>query len=477
MTSTIRTRLWVSYSVIIITLICSVACGLFFTLRNSSLLYRAEILRIRVAEAALTEKLNNETGYQNSEVLSTLEEEASKRQMRILLLDSDGAILFDSETAVADLGTIPVTKDNISASSLVLPTIKDSKGNNWFYSLKSLDTGDYLVVAARKVRLPFRIFMRDELFGPLLISSGIALLVAIVFGFGLSRWIIKPIKKMIASSQELAEGKQLVIPVEGPGELQKLASSLNRMGEKVSASNQSQKEFLANITHELKTPLTSIQGFAQSIADGTAANGMEIKKAAGVIYEEAARMNRLVLDLLTLSRLEAGLADLKKTPVDLNLLIANVIEKFQIQARNSKIDLFQEGVELPRIMGDGDRLAQVLTNILDNSIKCSPGGGKVTIKSRVSKGELEILIVDTGIGIALENREKIFDRFFQDDRSRQGGSGRGIGLGLPIARQIVRAHGGEIRVESELGKGSTFIISLPLSLPTDTTMNSQKIIK
>ncbi len=475
MAPTIRTRIWISYLVIIVVLLFSMVCGMAVTLRNSPLLYRTVLLRIKVAEAVLVQKLVDRMDIQDAELLAALQDDAANRQLRIQLLGEDGLIVFDSEPNAAVLDPIPLEKTDHTDSSLALPTVRDLKGNTWFYSIRMLDSGNQLIVAARKTAVPLRILFRDELFGPILISAGIALFAALLLGIGLSRWIIRPIDKMIRASQEMAEGMNAAMPSEGPGELQKLANALNSMNEQVNASNQSQKDFLANITHELKTPLTSIQGFAQSIMDGTAKDEKDVRKAANVIFDEAARMNRLVLDLLTLSRLEAGLTDLKKEPVDLDILLHNIVEKFQGQAVLAKIELLYETTDIPRVMGDGDRLAQVFGNVIDNSLKYTRAGGKVQVNAQGTLQGVEIRIKDTGIGIAVENQEKIFNRFFQEDRSRRGGGVRGVGLGLSIVKQIVKAHAGTIRVESEPGKGSTFVIFLPFSTPTDSTMVPGKV--
>jgi signal transduction histidine kinase len=244
------------------------------------------------------------------------------------------------------------------------------------------------------------------------------------------------------------------------------------MSQRVQASQQSQREFVANVSHELKTPLTSIQGFAQAVLDGAAQTPEALQQAAGVIYNEASRMNRLVMDLLSLARLEAGTADLQSAPVNMDLLLRGVVEKFTPQAQAAQVDLREDIHDVPGLIGDGDRLAQVFTNLVDNAIKFTPPGGQVTVTAQPEDGWVTVRVVDSGPGIAPEDQARIFERFYQVDKSRRGGTGRGVGLGLAIAQQIVLAHHGKIWVESQSGQGSCFMVKLPLAKPTAQADNS-----
>jgi len=246
------------------------------------------------------------------------------------------------------------------------------------------------------------------------------------------------------------------------------------MTQRVHDSQQSQRDFVANVSHELKTPLTSIQGFAQAILDGTASTVEARSQAAEVIYDESNRMHRMVLDLLDLARLDAGTADLERAPFNLEALLKSVAERFTPQSREAGVKLVTEIRPLPGFIGDGDRLSQVFTNLVDNALKHTPPGGTVKLNARDEGGWVEVSVADSGPGIPPEELSRIFERFYQLDKARKGGPGRGVGLGLAIAREIIQAHGGTISAQSRIGEGSLFVVRLPAAQPDDSTLVSRK---
>ncbi|MCJ7654351.1 MAG: HAMP domain-containing histidine kinase, partial [Dehalococcoidia bacterium] len=216
-------------------------------------------------------------------------------------------------------------------------------------------------------------------------------------------------------------------------------------------------------SHELRSPLTSIKGFAQAIVDGTAKDKEAQLKAASVIEDESKRMMRLVEELLEFSRLESGQIKMVKESVDLKDLLQQCHEIFLMRAKEKNIQLRTEIGPLSPVTGDIDRLEQVFNNLLDNALKHTPSGGKVDIVARQPHPNfVEIAVTDTGPGIPGEQLRHVFERFYRADPSAgKAGAGTGTGLGLAIARQIVRAHGGDINIKSTLGKGTEFLVRLP----------------
>ena len=242
-----------------------------------------------------------------------------------------------------------------------------------------------------------------------------------------------------------------------------MRSLFNDMTRQVQTSQQSQKDFVANVSHELKTPLTSIQGFSRAILDGTVETKEQLIDAAEVIDSEAGRMSRLVQDLLILAKMDAGTTAFEMEVLDIHTLLTNARRKFMPLTDAAEITLISEIPQEPALIyGDGDSLMQVLDNLLDNALKFTPKGGRITLSSDLSADAVEIHVIDTGKGISAKEQKRIFERFYQVDKARTGGKFRGYGLGLAICRQIVESHQGTLSVTSQPGEGSHFVVKLPL---------------
>jgi two-component system phosphate regulon sensor histidine kinase PhoR len=221
-------------------------------------------------------------------------------------------------------------------------------------------------------------------------------------------------------------------------------------------------EFISTVSHELRTPLTTMKEFVSIVSDGIAGPvTSDQKEYLNIIMSNMNRLARMINDLLDISKLEAGRMELRKRLVDLLLLIKDQLATFRAEAENKKISLCPElPLKLPQLYIDSDRIAQVLVNLIGNALKFTPAGGKVTVKAGELDESIQIEVIDTGVGITKENFSKLFDRFQQIDR-KSGPGAKGTGLGLAISKSIVELHKGKIWVESEIGKGSRFIFTLP----------------
>ena len=297
------------------------------------------------------------------------------------------------------------------------------------------------------------------------------LVISIILALLIARSVARPLQRMTAATEEIARGNyDQTLNITSPDEVGRLATSFNAMAHEVKTSRQAQRDFVANVSHELKTPLTSIQGFSQAILDGTAADEVSRHRAVEIISNEAHRMSRLVDELLDLARMESGQIKMLQEPVDLIKVLEACVEKFDLQARESNVELIWRETVLPLVTGDKDRLAQVFTNLLANALKHTPPAGRVTIKAQEVTQEpqkrtllpsVEITVTDTGVGIPPGDIEHIFERFYQIDKSRAG-QNRGVGLGLTIAKQIVEAHKGMVKAESIKDLGTKFTVVLPI---------------
>ncbi|MGD1211952.1 MAG: ATP-binding protein [Candidatus Acidiferrales bacterium] len=223
------------------------------------------------------------------------------------------------------------------------------------------------------------------------------------------------------------------------------------------------QDFVANVSHEFKTPLTAIQGFAETLLAGAMDDPRANRRFLEIIRDHATRLARLTDDLLKLARIEAGKLEVEFFPVQLLELIERCAEITLLKATRKQITLdLAVPPGLPAVRGDASLLREVLQNLLDNAIQYTPEGGQIRVSATAGAREATITVADTGIGIPLADQERIFERFYRVDAARSREAG-GTGLGLSIAKHIVEAHGGRLWVESEVGRGSKFSFSVPLA--------------
>lgn len=455
MFSSLRSRLWLSYAFLIVTALGVVAVILFFSLLRSPLLYRQTIERLNAVQQVVIEPRQD-----RSSLFASAQQAAVKFDVRILLYSQDRQLVWDTNSGKDSALAFPV-KRLITGK---LPLIRDETGSAWLYSMERLPDKSYLVMASPRPRFSLVGLFTGDLLSIFFQSGLIALLLSLFVAFIFARWLADPLQKMIVAARGMPSAEAKPVEVQGPHEVQELMRAFNAMVSRTQASQKSQRDFVANVSHELKTPLTSIQGFSQAILDGTAETENERKQAAQVIYDESARMHRLVLDLLDLAKLDSGTADITMTSVNMAALLNSILEKFAPQSTKAGVEIktiIESG--LPNVLADGDRLSQVFTNLVDNALKFTPQGGLIQLRASIVKGEMLVSVQDSGAGMSPEVQAHIFERFYQADASRSGGEKHGAGLGLAIAHEIVQAHGGRISVRSRPGEGTVFEVSLPLT--------------
>jgi two-component system phosphate regulon sensor histidine kinase PhoR len=223
-------------------------------------------------------------------------------------------------------------------------------------------------------------------------------------------------------------------------------------------------DFVANVTHEIKTPLTAIMGFVETLQEGAIEDRATAKKFLLTIAKHAERLNRLVEDLLTISNLELGEMHLSFESVALSGIAENVLNMYQLKAREKRVDLVSDIPEdLPPIRADRDRLSQILINILDNAVKFTPEGGTVSVSAAPAPDrEVVVRVADTGIGVPRDEVSRLGERFYRVDRGRSRELG-GTGLGLSIVKHLVLVHKGRMEIESQLGRGTAVSIYFPIA--------------
>ncbi|MEI7557132.1 HAMP domain-containing sensor histidine kinase [Candidatus Chlorohelix sp.] len=502
-----RTKLIISY-ILIIALTLLVALALFsFVVQQTQQDERnkAELRLQRNAEIVLQILPPPNYNYQLNTYLQNIRNFAVLFDARFMLIDETRDVLLDTANNSDSLtrtklpgytlaprdqsayrGYLNLNGVNYVYFALPGPNISDSPSsadntNNRISVPIILKTDLILAVPEAQLAFDWAAFLRG-----LALVTLVVVLISILAAYFIARNIARPLILMTHASEAIAQGDfnhRLEQAGKGEDEISRLAISFNRMAEEVSSSQQSVRDFVANVSHELKTPLTSIQGFSQAVLDGTVDTRPMLEHSLKVINEEAARMRRLVDELLDLSRIESGQIDYNWRGIDLKKTLERVLAKFEPLILKKGINLVssiqdyayqlpqkerllpQDSMPGPMAWGDSDRLEQVFTNIVDNAIKYSPEGGEVKVELRLTGNETilnpatiavtgnsycwaQIKISNTGSLIPTDQLPRIFERFYKLDKSRSKKKGDSTGLGLAIAKELIDSHRGIVQVQS-----------------------------
>lgn len=493
MFATLRSKLFASYIflVLLCLLLVGLAAGLLVSayqrsaqitsLHSQAVVIRQFMERDITAATALSDTLPGVRQQRLTRQLDTdLRQAVSTANIRLMLITKDGVVREDSDANSSDNltgknfepqpGSILTGVQTQRTKAATNPNIiGETADNNYIYVAAEfapliVQRGLQYVVVMQPVTSAW-----ERLLFPMFLVGLLALLLSMFIAWLLGRNISRPIQKISIAANRIAHGDLTQrIEVVGEDEVAFLAQNFNIMAAEVQRTQQAQRDFLANVSHDLKTPLTSIQGFSQAIVDGTLPDITSAQGAARVINDESLRMGRLVSALLELSRLQSGQLRMNPQPLDLGALLRATVDGLQPQAAAKDVSLGSGGLlGLPQIMGDPDRLRQVFTNLVDNAVKHTPSGGWVQVVAQLaasaqpaSPSSIVITVSDSGEGIPPADLPRIFERFYQVEKSRAN-DGRGLGLGLAISKEIIEAHQGSIAANSELGKGTTFTITLP----------------
>jgi signal transduction histidine kinase len=430
-------------------------------LENIAAVYMAQVVRMTRNGASL------------QVISSQLDQSADDSDVRVLLLDDHGYVLHDTDN------------NRFAGRTFVQPQGQAGRRPN---VAQFIEDGTVLTVASFPSDLRFQPGVRIAVASPeqsltnawrdvlprLSIAALSALLVSIVIAWWLASTITKPMMRITRASEEMAHGNldpDLTLP-DTNDEVGRLSKAFTIMAREVARSHRTMRDLLANASHDLRTPLTSISGFAGALVDGTLSGPEGAREAGRVIGEEAERMRRLVEDLLYLGRIESGDLALERHPVDLAELARAAQARFMFRAQECGIHFEIRAPEPVPIQGDSHRIGQVLDNLLENAFKFTPPTGSVTVTAGLEGGRTStplrqarptrtavLTVHNTGSYIPPEEGERVFERFYQVDKARAGN--RGSGLGLAIAREIVQAHGGRIELVSTTQTGTSFVVRIP----------------
>jgi len=363
---------------------------------------------------------------------------------RIILTDSNGVVVADSR------GELLGQQYHPSTPGMRFPPPWEGSSVGTFYISPEPSAG-----------FPSPLSLSQAIDRFLLWGALLAAAVAFLVTYFLSRRISAPVKALTLAARQLGQGdlSQRVQSKE-KGEIGELAQAFNAMAENLERSEQLRRNMIADTAHELRTPLSNLRGYLEAIRDGVVRPNRDAIRS---LDEEANLLSRLVDDLQELSLAEASELKLNYQMEDINKLIKQTIAVRQVQAAAKEVLISADlPRKLPPVSIDSRRISQVLLNLIDNAITHTPQGGIITVAARKLDNWLEISVEDSGEGIPAEDLPFVFERFYRVDKSRARATG-GAGLGLAITKSLVEAHNGKIAVESELGKGSRFSFTIPVS--------------
>lgn len=398
---------------------------------------------------------------------------ADELELRITVLNPQGMVLGDSETE-------PWEMENHSDRTEVIKAMKDGFGqstrpsdtlgyNMKYVAVRVIDNGNLLGVVRfamplSEVQLEMQVIYRAVLLGAI-----VALVIALTIAFFVSSSMTSPIREMKEIAQRLSQGDfSRKVRIKSQDELGELGKSLNTMADELQAKMENLKrmdrvrtDFVANVSHELKTPLTLIKGYIETLEDKAINDTKNAGKFISIIKDHTDRLSNIIDDLLSLSELELSKDSIEKSEFDLKSLLDDILLGFghALAAKQQKLTIEPQGQNF-KIKADRDKVEQVFVNLIDNAVKYTNDGGRIEICLVEQNGGIVVTVEDNGIGIPREDLDRVFERFYRVDKARSRQLG-GTGLGLGIAKHIVLAHKGEIRIESDVNRGTTVFVRLP----------------
>jgi signal transduction histidine kinase len=297
------------------------------------------------------------------------------------------------------------------------------------------------------------------LLGRLALALSVGIALAVVLFFWLSRKLTDPVRALTRATEDVAAGRyDIEIPeARGSDEIALLSERFRGMVAKLAEAEQLKRSFLMSVTHELRTPLTAIRGHVEALREGIVSEPEQVQASLDIVVAETDRLERLVGDVLDLAKLQAHRFTVRREEVDLERVLDQAYGAFTEEARRREIDYRLSGTdEAPIIVSDGDRVLQVITNLLSNAFRWTPDGGRIELQLAAANGTVSVDVLDTGPGVPPSQRARIFEAFVSQDAD-------GTGLGLPIARELALALGGGIQLRSDTGNGSRFRLVLPIT--------------
>lgn len=425
-------------------------CAILFTLTATTFVYygflREEVLDNLKIYAHFIESSIQQNAYDSNEVLKTEAE-----HIRITVIQKDGTVIFDNQADAMKMdnhSSRPEVQKALETGEGIQVRRSDTMNKNTFYYAMMLENGDILRVSKEAGSIWSALVQAMPV---IIIIATILIISSILFSTILTRSIVKPI-------ETLANNLDCVNLVPVYKELMPFVNTIQKQHEDILKSAKMRQEFTANVSHELKTPLTSISGYSELIENGMASLE-DMQRFGGEIHKNAKRLLTLINDILRLSELDDSTKDSNHTfeAVDLYGVAENCINMLLLSAEQHQVQVNLEGNSC-MIKADKQMIEELIYNLCDNAIRYNIQGGMVSVSvHELEEQQVELVVQDTGIGIPKEHQNRIFERFYRVDKSRSKSTG-GTGLGLAIVKHIVSRHQAEMELESEIGVGTTIRI-------------------
>lgn len=430
--------------------------------------YKQHTDEAKVESMKMSEKISDQlTNYYNNditkkELVAWIDAMSFTSNTKIYVLNPDKTVINnieDKESVFTNENIIKDISKVMDGETIIKIGLLGNKDNNNIMYLGTPYIYNNEIVAIILLFTPVEQFVNTietMIYGIISISIIITAIASIIILI-ISKNISEPIITISKYARKIGKGEEVKdITVKGRDEISDLAKSFNEMKKEIYAAENIRKEFVANVSHELRTPLTTIIGFLKGIIDGIIPKEEE-NKYIEIVYNEANRLKDLTTDILDITKMEAGKIKLKKIRFNLSHLLNDICIEFENEIKNKGLVMLTEYKKNLVIEADKDRLKQVIINIISNSLKFTQKG-YIKLSARVQRGKLLIIIEDSGSGIPKEKIPHIFDKFYT--ANEYGSATGGAGLGLNIAQTIVKLHDGNIKVDSEIGVGTTITIEL-----------------
>ena len=475
----IRSKITVTYVVLALSIVVGVSAVLGWELESYVKVQLVQDLSREADWVVLS--LERDSSSTLHRIDRDIRQIAGLENIRITLIDNNGRVLDDSDVPLEE---IPSVENHLQRPEIQEAIVQDigsnmrlsaTVGRRYLYVAKRLTVAPSLEtlrnVSFVRISMPLEdVLDRVNSLRALIAFVGVAILIVVIaVSIVVSQRISKPMVNIARSVERIRAGDlDAHVEVNTKDEIGRVATANNELVDKLKTDiNEVKKlqkvrsEFLGNVSHELRTPIFAIQGFIETLLNGAVDDRSVNKAFLQKTKANADRLSTLLEDLINISQIESGEMKMSFRYFNMNEFLEGVVHDFQELAKQKDIAIsgsFTTARDV-EVFGDRDRLRQVLNNLIDNSIKYSPHGGKVLVSSDDVDGSVRVSVADTGAGMAAEHLPRIFERFYRVDKDRSREVG-GTGLGLAIVKHIIEAHGSSIDVRSEVGKGSTFSFQL-----------------